>query len=53
MPVDLGGLGNQERFHIDAITAYVLRINENHVFERNTSDKKDIFDSGWNALLII
>ena len=30
-----------------------LRINEDYVFGRNTSDEVDIFGSGWNGLLVV
>ena len=30
-----------------------LRINEDYVFGRNTSDEMDIFGSGWNGLLVV
>jgi len=30
-----------------------LRVNEDYVFERNTSDEMDIFGSGWNGLLVV
>ena len=30
-----------------------LRINEDYVFGRKTSDEADIFGSGWNGLLIV
>jgi hypothetical protein len=30
-----------------------LRINEDYVFRRDTSDEVDIFGSGWNGLLVV
>jgi hypothetical protein len=30
-----------------------LRINEDYVFGRDTSDEEDIFGSGWNGLLVV
>jgi hypothetical protein len=30
-----------------------LRINEDYVFDRDTSDEEDIFGTGWNGLLVV